>query len=400
MSAPRCPVCGALLFLETLDCGACGTALGFHPPSIAFVALPVGDGSVRVDGVRWRRCANRAGNCNWLAPVAPVGEASDADEAGEAGGRCLSCRLTRRRPDAGDTAARSALARVAVDKRRLLIQVMELGLPITPHYERPGGLAFDLVSSHSGQRVTIGHANGVITIDLAESQGDYREQLRVRLGEPYRTMLGHFRHEIGHYYQRILLGRAGDGPASEALWEECRTLFGDERASYKDARKRHYSEGAPEGWTSSYISDYATMHPWEDFAETFAHYLHITGTLSTAADAGLVLDSDRAGGIVVADIVPRRSYRDHTAAELLRDWRWLSLMFNRVNRAMGQGDLYPFGIAPAVAEKLAFVHRIVGAGPVGSALTGSVVGLPAAAQPRGANEMAPSGVIESAKVTE
>jgi len=363
VSAPRCPVCGALLFLETLDCGACGTALGFHPPSIAFVALPVGDGSVRVDGVRWRRCANRAGNCNWLAPVAPVGEASDADEAGEAGGRCLSCRLTRRRPDAGDTAARSALARVAVDKRRLLIQVMELGLPITPHYERPGGLAFDLVSSHSGQRVTIGHANGVITIDLAESQGDYREQLRVRLGEPYRTMLGHFRHEIGHYYQRILLGRAGDGPASEALWEECRTLFGDERASYKDARKRHYSEGAPEGWTSSYISDYATMHPWEDFAETFAHYLHITGTLQTAAAVGIHLDA-AVTNLRDTDVVPRESYEDEPIQGLLNDWEWMSEAFNRINRSMGFGDLYPFDLVLPVRHKLGFIHEIVTRAPL------------------------------------
>ena len=122
----------------------------------------------------------------------------------------------------------------------------------------------------------IGHANGIITIDLAETLDLHRETLRISLGEPYRTMLGHFRHEIGHYYQWQLV-------SEEPLVSECRALFGDERASYSEAIDRHYRLGAPDDWPASYISSYATMHPWEDFAECFAHYLHITGTLATAA---------------------------------------------------------------------------------------------------------------------
>ena len=338
MVVPECPACGSAVFFETLRCPSCATEVGFHPPSGRFLpALPEG---VDIEGVLWRPCSNRAWKCTWLAPE------------NEPSARCLSCRLTRRRPPNDDTVSLEKLARVAVDKRRLLMQLIDLGLPITPYYEREGGLAFDLVSSLAGERVTIGHANGVITIDLAESLDAYREQLRVRLGEPYRTMLGHFRHEIGHYYQGILL-------TDDALWAECRQLFGDERVSYSEALDRHYRVGAPEGWIAEYISDYATMHPWEDFAESFAHYLHITGTLATAAHAGVVLQAERIAGFDHGDVVPKVDYRDADFDRVLADWRWLSLMFNRVNRSMGLKDLYPFGIVAPVAKKLAFVHRIV-----------------------------------------
>ncbi|MFM2078290.1 MAG: hypothetical protein RJA49_2180 [Actinomycetota bacterium] len=302
-------------------------------------------GGVEIDGLRWTPCANRDWRCNWLV----------ADNAGS--GQCSSCRLTRQRPDASDTIALEKLADAGGVKRRLLVQLAELGLPVVPFYERDGGLAFDLLSSYSGQgRVTIGHANGVVTIDLVETLDDYREALRIRLGEPYRTMLGHFRHEVGHYYQWVLVEQTG--------WiDECRALFGDERASYRDALDRHYASGAPDGWEASYISEYATMHPWEDFAESFAHYLHITDTLGTAAAGGLVLHADRvddgAKGLVAADVVPRASYVGAPTSEMLADWHWLSLLFNRVNHAMGRSDLYPFTLTAPVERKLDFVHRVV-----------------------------------------
>ncbi|WP_291045217.1 putative zinc-binding metallopeptidase [Herbiconiux sp.] len=336
---PHCPVCGSVVFFESLPCPGCSTELGFHPPSGSF--RPVDQDA------SWQPCVNRPRRCNWLA------------EADEPSGKCLSCRLTRRRPPDDDEVALGKLATAAVDKRRLLVQLIDLGLPIEPYYDKEGGLAFDLVSSVGGKPVTIGHADGVITIDLAESLDAHREALRVRLGEPYRTMLGHFRHEIGHYFQPILLDEPGAAPGTGERWDECRALFGDERASYSDALDRHYRDGAPEGWIGEYISDYATMHPWEDFAETFAHYLHITGTLSTAAHAGVVLRAERIGGFDHGDVEPRVSYRHAGFDAVLADWRWLSLMFNRVNRSMGLRDLYPFGIVAPVAKKLAFVHRLV-----------------------------------------
>ena len=325
-------------FLETQECSNCGSGMGYHHPSLSMVdAAPEG---TLIDGARWVRCANWSWQCNWLVSV--------DDESS----RCVACRLTRRRPASDDTIALEKLADTAVALRRLLVQLFELGLPVVPYYERDGGLAFDLLSSRSGEPVVIGHANGVITIDLAESLDAHREALRVRLGEPYRTMLGHLRHEVGHYYQQVLV-------TSDPLIDECRSLFGDERASYTDAIQRHYVFGAPEDWADSFISEYATMHPWEDFAETFAHYLHITGTLATAASAGVVLDSDRVDGVIAHDVVPAVDYSVLGLERALNDWHWLSMMFNRVNRAMGQRDLYPFTLTEPVVEKLAFVHRLV-----------------------------------------
>jgi len=335
----RCPRCRSVTVLETLECAGCELAVGFHPPTLTMrEATREGVG---IDDRVWFPCSNRDWRCNWLV----------AEDAGA--GRCLSCRLNRQRPEASDTIALEKLADASRVMRRLLVQLAELGLPVDPHYEREGGLAFDLLSSYSGQgRVTIGHANGVVTIDLVETLDDYREALRIRLREPYRTMLGHFRHEVGHYYQWILV--------EQTDWiDECRELFGDERASYSEALDRHYREGAPEGWEASYISEYATMHPWEDFAESFAHYLHITDSLTTAAAGGLVLQADRLDGLVDADIAPRRSYQEASTSEMLADWQWLSLLLNRVNHAMGRSDLYPFTITEAVRTKLDFVHRVV-----------------------------------------
>jgi len=162
---------------------------------------------------------------------------------------------------------------------------------------------------------------------------------------------------VGHYYEWVLVESAGD----TALLESCRRLFGDERASYADALDRHYRLGPPEGWQTSFISEYATMHPWEDFAECFAHYLHIQGTLSVAASAGLVLSADRVPELqLTEDLVPGEDYRDRPVEQILGDWRLLAMFFNRVNRAMGQDDLYPFTIPDPVARKLAFIHRVIG----------------------------------------
>jgi len=338
VTTPRCPHCNSFAFLDGLQCTHCDAQLGYHFQSLSFAELI--DGTTLVDGEVWRACSNRDWGCNWL-----VGD-------NEGAARCFSCRLSRRLPDRDDTIAWEKLKDTGIAKRRLLVQLAELNLPIVAFYEEEGGLGFDLLSSYSGQRVIIGHANGIITLDLAETLDAHREALRVKLGEPYRTMLGHFRHEIGHYYQRVLI-------TSDEQWDACRALFGDERASYQDAIKRHYATGAPEGWNASFLSEYATMHPWEDFAETFAHYLHITGALSTAAAAGVVLDASRVTGIVEQDVIPESDYSELGIERMLHDWHWLSLMFNRVNRSMGQHDLYPFSLPAPVAEKLAFVHELI-----------------------------------------
>ncbi|WP_036507559.1 zinc-binding metallopeptidase family protein [Nocardioides sp. URHA0020] len=338
-----CPTCRSVAFFEALECAQCLTPLGFHAPSTTMSEVrPAG---VPINGRTWVACSNRGWGCNWLL----------ADDEGS--GRCAACRLIRRQPDADDTMAWEKLADTAVDLRRLLVQLDEIGLPVVGWHEREGGLGFDLLSSRTANTpVLIGHANGIITIDLVESLADHRESIRVRLGEPYRTMLGHFRHEVGHYYEWILVESAGDA----TLLESCRRLFGDERASYTDALDRHYRLGPPADWQTTYISEYATMHPWEDFAECFAHYLHIQGTLATAASAGLVLKADRVPQLLTEDVEPGLDYGDRTVDQILDDWRVLAIFFNRVNRAMGHADLYPFTIPDPVTRKLAFVHRVIG----------------------------------------
>ena len=200
--------------------------------------VPIVDGAALIDGQRWVRCTQyRPLGCNWLAPD---------EQTPYERGRCLADSLIRREPAADDTLAREKLVPTAAALRRLVYQLDDIGLPIDPFWRHDGGLAFDLLSSRTtGEKVIIGHANGVITIDVVESLDDYRESLRVKLGEPYRTMLGHFRHEVGHYYQNVLV-ETGSGAAK--YLDQCRALFGDERASYSDAIARHYKSGAPAGW--------------------------------------------------------------------------------------------------------------------------------------------------------
>ncbi|MCG2802379.1 MAG: putative zinc-binding peptidase [Cellulomonas sp.] len=336
----RCPSCGFPAWLESLECRACGAPMMLATSTLSMVEVP---GAVDDHGTPLVACVNRSWGCNWSLR---------ADHPATA---CFSCRLTRRRPDADDTVALERLAETGKAKRRLLVGLADLGLPVEPYWLVDGGLAFDLLSSQSGRGpVVIGHAGGVITIDLAESLDALREQLRVTLGEPYRTMLGHFRHEVGHYYQWQLVER----PAGSLL-DECREVFGDERASYADALTQHYASGAPAGWETGFISEYATMHPWEDFAETFAHYQHILDTLGTVAHGGLRIDASALLGSRSQDVVPRTSYADVPMAVALEDWQWVSYELNRANRAMGKGDLYPFTIPVAVGRKLDLVHRIV-----------------------------------------
>ncbi|HEY9311977.1 zinc-binding metallopeptidase family protein [Williamsia sp.] len=339
MRAFDCPECGGPAPFEAQSCPTCQVPLAFHLPSKKLVAIP-GD-SVTIDDTRLLRCSNWAWECNWLV----------ADDSGS--GQCFAGSFIRQRPEGDDTLALEKLAETAKSLRRLLIQLIELELPVEPYFRQDRGLAFDLLSSRtSGTPVVIGHSRGVITIDLAESLDAYRESLRVSLGEPYRTMLGHFRHEVGHYYQSILVENG-------RMIDECRDLFGDERASYADAIERHYKFGAPEGWERSYISEYATMHPWEDFAECFAHYLHIADTLETAAESGLVIQSERARWNLAADVVPRTDYSGSTIEAVLADWQTLAGVFNRINQSMGKRDLYPFTISEPVVRKLEFVHRVV-----------------------------------------
>lgn len=330
-----CPNCGQRLAFENSVCLNCGSPLGFHLEKRAILAItafdgdrdPQGDIDGSVDPDRYRLCDNmHAARCNWLVPA-------------DVGGLCESCRLTRTRPGDDDTDAMVAFADAEAAKRRLVVELSELGLPIVGRDQDPEfGLAFDLLSSRDVS-VSTGHLDGVVTLDLAEGDDVHREQLRVEMDEPYRTLLGHFRHEIGHYYFPVLVGDLDRFVA----------LFGDPYSSYQDAVDRHYADGPPAGWESSYVSSYATMHPSEDWAETFAHYLHIRDTLDTAAafgfaPAGAVLDRPQRGPAGFDKIID--------------EWLPLAWSLNMVNRSMGHLDLYPFVLPDPVLDKMRYVHEL------------------------------------------
>lgn len=340
MLAFACPVCARLVTFESVRCLNCSSELGYEPHERTIVALSGGERDTP-----WRRCANaELAACNWVVR--------------EEGRLCESCVLTRTRPNDGDAAALGGFASAEAAKRRLLFELLDLGLPLRRWDEQPGGLGFDLLSSEH-EAVTTGHADGLITLDLDETDPAHRERMRVRLDEPYRTVLGHMRHEIGHYYQPILVA---PGSAEE---QSMRELFGDEREDYQEAMDSYYADGAPEGWEQGFVSAYATMHPWEDWAESFAHYLHVHDALQTAGAHGV---SVAGPAVASTDPAPLDSAPQHAPDEIgamLRAWIPLTYALNAISRSMGTRDLYPFVLGPTIEAKLAFIDSLVRAGRSG-----------------------------------
>ena len=204
-----------------------------------------------------------------------------------------------------------------------------------------------------------GHENGIITLALGEADDAEREYRRTKFGEPYRTLLGHFRHEIGHLYWDLLVGR------DPVLLDKFRALFGDERLDYAEALNRHYTNGAPADWQAGYISAYATSHPWEDFAETWAHYFHLVDTLEMASAFGLKLEPTGDAHHELTATMDLKSHGSVSVPALIERWLPLSSLLNNLNRTVGQPDAYPFVLTPPVIEKLGFVERIIGAAGTG-----------------------------------
>lgn len=339
-----CSVCDNQLYFESYRCTRCGSALGFIASQLFMTALkPKDDGRFEaleptLAGQSFAYCANHdSGSCNWLI--------SDGDQSTF----CRSCRLTSTIPDLSDEASRSAWVKLEQAKRRLLYTLLRLGLPFESSNEPSLGLSFQLLQGTPSRPVVTGHARGVVTINVAEADAAYRENERVRLGEAYRTTLGHFRHEVGHYYFDRLVA---DGP----FLDRFRDLFGDERADYEASMKRHYESGPLNGFEERFVSGYASMHPWEDWAETWAHYLHIVDTLETAQSYGLSVKAPEQGGQRPVRV---SSYDLSDFDSLMELWLPVTLALNGLNRSMGLADAYPFLISETVKRKLAFVHEIV-----------------------------------------
>jgi len=342
-----CDHCGNTIYFENTMCERCGHQLGYLPDRNALVSLSE-------DGGLWSTpifpddsyvfCANaQYGACNWLIPAEPGGDIY-----------CAACRHNETIPAITDPLNLTHWQVIERAKKRLFYSLLRLKLPLETRNEDPvHGLSFRFLADMpvARQKVMTGHENGVITISLAEANDAEREARRAAMGEPYRTLLGHFRHEIGHHYWDLLVDGSPDA-------ERFRALFGDASQDYGMALQNYYAHGAPAGWPQTHISAYATSHPWEDFAETFAHYLHITDTVEMAAAFG-VRARPRTKDENLQVSVDFDPYAARAIEPIVDNWVPLASLLNNLNRAMGQPDAYPFILTLPVVEKLGFVHDLV-----------------------------------------
>lgn len=327
-----CPNCRQTVYFDNSACGRCGTAIGYDPAANQMVAIS--------EHVPY--CANAEhGACNWIAPQ---------------GGFCTACRHNETVPDISDARNLADWQTLERAKKRLFYSLIRLRLPlITKDEDAERGLAFNFLADTGGEKVMTGHNNGVITISLAEADDAEREKRRTEMGEPYRTLLGHFRHEIAHYYWDILV--------SGTDWlERCRAIFGNDAADYGEALKNHYANGAPADWPQHFVSSYASAHPWEDFAETWAHYLHIADTLETARSLGVSTEPLRDQSGELSTDVDFDPYRTTDTQRLVDSWVGVSVMLNELNRSMGLPDAYPFVLSDAIVGKIDFINRLVHGG--------------------------------------
>ncbi|MBR26535.1 MAG: hypothetical protein CML46_06295 [Rhodobacteraceae bacterium] len=316
-----CPACGTTVYFRNLAC-SCGAEVAFDPDAAAFVALAEADA---------QPCANRTViRCNWRA---------DSDGPGA---YCRSCMMTDVAPDPVVPEAAEQWAEAEAAKRWVLTNLARWGWfgPEDPG-PRPSFHLLAEETRHGPADVIMGHADGLVTINLAEADPAERVKRREDLGEAFRTLQGHFRHELAHFLQMRLV-------QTPEFADGFRALIGDEREDYGAALERHYAEGPPADWQSRFVSEYASCHAHEDWAESTAHLLHLTD----------IADSFEAAGLCSPDLPPGYdAYAETDAAALIERACALGLALNHVNRAMGQPDLYPFVLPEPAREKLAFVHR-------------------------------------------
>ncbi len=357
----HCDFCDNLIYFENVQCSNCAHELAFVPELRSMTAIEsvegdlwkraVPPGKAASVAVAHRKCRNYTAEnvCNWTV------------EAADPNPYCISCRLTETIPDLSQDGNRESWFKLENAKRRLIYSLLELRLPIEGKIDHGAkGILFRFMADDpqatSGQgKVLTGHDDGTIVINIAEADDAERERRRVQMREPYRTLLGHLRHEIGHYYWDVLI-------RDSARLDAYRALFGDERADYAASLKHHYDNGAPAHWQDSFVSTYATSHPWEDWAETWAHYLHITDALETADDSGLSLrprhrNEPELKARPSPDNPARRQFE-----EIIERWLPLTYVLNNLNRGLGLSDAYPFVLSVPALEKLRFVHETVNLG--------------------------------------
>ena len=350
--------CERPVFFRNTVCLACNAPLGYEPHlRQVFPLTPSPEDAtweLQREGVnpgKYRRCANleTPAGCNWLV--------SETELEGNPRQLCIACRLNRTIPDLSVPENGVLWGRLEAAKRRLVSSLLALHLPVESRVDQntERGLAFDFLRSPSeGPRVLTGHDDGIITVNIEEADDSARERVREQLHEPYRTLLGHLRHEVGHYYWDRLI-------AGSPWLEDFRKLFGDERQDYAAALERNYQQGPAPGWEQQHVSAYASVHPWEDWAETWAHYLHMVDTLDTALSFGL--DSRKLDLEIDPFSRDALFQPNHPGAKrflaFLNAWIALTAVLNELSRSMGQPDLYPFALPRPAVAKLHFIHLVV-----------------------------------------
>ncbi|MGQ0674291.1 MAG: zinc-binding metallopeptidase family protein [Hyphomicrobium sp.] len=338
-----CAKCGSKAYFENVACMTCGSTLGFDSKALAMAALePVEDSPGLFRRIRGGSgdlltyCSNAAhAACNWLTLHSNPNTL------------CAACDLNRTIPNLTEPGSVEAWQKLERAKKRLVYDLLRYGLPLDASHLGKGRLTFDFVRNS-----TIGHLDGVITIDILETDAVERERRRQWFAEPFRTLLGHLRHESGHFYWMVLVEAAN-------RLDDFRRLFGDERQDYGSALARHHAAGPPSDWNSRHVSAYASSHPWEDWAETWAHYLHMVSAVDTAESEGM---EPRASGLIFGAIWPFKSFDVHRTGSLdalMERWIPLSIALNNLSRSMGHDDFYPFVIQGAAHDKLAFVHQVI-----------------------------------------
>ncbi|MDH5472990.1 MAG: putative zinc-binding peptidase [Gammaproteobacteria bacterium] len=356
MKTFRCH-CGNVLNFENSICLSCNRKLGYLPDEKQLSALePTGKGQWQalVNNQHYRQCKNYTDHdvCNWMVPV------------NDHHAYCESCRLNHTIPNLSETQNITLWYRIESAKRRLLYTLFNLNLPVIGRAEDPAkGMAFDFLQDEMGRdefsnelsikkTIATGHSDGTITINLLEAEHSSREEMREKMNEAYRTLLGHFRHESGHYYWDRLI----NGTDNITGFRE---LFGDEQLDYTIALNNYYNQGPPEYWQNVWISAYASVHPWEDWAETWAHYLHMVDTLETAHDFGFQIHGVDIASPNIDGQMASGYQAPASFDELFTDWCRLSTALNALNRSMGLEDAYPFVISITALDKLRYVHQIV-----------------------------------------
>jgi hypothetical protein len=352
MKTFHCTHCQNLVFFENVKCLSCEHSLAYLPDQNRLAALEQDKEALwhqpndATSNRAYKLCVNYLEHnvCNWAIPIEDPAML------------CISCRLTRIIPDLKQPGNQAAWYRLETAKRRLIYTLMSLKLPLVGKSEEaPGALAFEFLNDTTKpngdrSRVMTGHDNGLITINVAEADDVYRERQRTQQSEPYRTLLGHFRHEIGHYYWDQMIQKS-------PRLSQFREVFGDERLDYQEALKLHYEKGPEANWDEHFISAYASSHPWEDWAESWAHVLHMSDALETAQSMGLSVNPGRADEPSLKPLAKPPRPGNAAFDQTVRAWLSLTYALNNLTRGLGLADSYPFVLSGQVIEKLRFVFE-------------------------------------------